>query len=327
MKNKLSIVIPCLNEEQSIDIFYETVSRILTSTKLSDLDVEYIFVDDGSLDHTLQEIKGLAEKDDSVKYVSFSRNFGKEAAILAGLESASGDYIVTMDVDLQDSPDILEKMYIAVSEEGFDCAAARRSDRKGEGKLRSMLSDSFYRVINQLADVKIASGERDYRFMKRIVVDAVLQIPEYNRFSKGIFNWVGFRTKWITYENVKREKGTSKWSLLHLFSYGIDGIIAYSTKPLLLASALGIFFCGISFLLLLFLAVRAMLFGDPVAGWPSMMCAIMLLGGLQLLCIGILGIYLSKTYLEAKNRPIYIARESNMTKNENGGADDEKKRE
>lgn len=320
MNEMLSIVVPCFNEEQSINIFYETVNQILATTRLSVLDAEYLFVDDGSQDCTLEKIKELAKKDKRVRYVSFSRNFGKEAALLAGLRNAGGDYVVTMDVDLQDPPDILEEMYEAVFEEGFDCAAARRSDRRGEGKLRSFFSNSFYFVMNKLADVHIIPGARDYRFMKRIMVDAVLSVPEYNRFSKGIFSWVGFRTKWISYENVERKQGNSKWSVAHLFSYAAEGIIAYSTKLLLFASALGLFFCGVSFLMLLFLLVRAMLFGDPVAGWPSMMCAITLLGGLQLLCIGILGMYLSKTYLETKKRPIYIEKESNITKEKGDGS-------
>lgn len=308
---KISFVVPCFNEEETLELYYSCMEKTIDgSAVLSGLAVEYIFVDDGSRDQTLKKIKMLREKNLDVRYISFSRNFGKEPALLAGLRRATGDYVVTMDVDLQDSPDILEEMYLAVTEEGYDCVAARRVSRKGEGAIRSGLSKCFYKVINLLSDVEIVSGARDYRFMKRNMVDAVLEVQEYNRFSKGIFSWVGFRTKWISYENVKRSAGETKWPLTKLFKYAFDGIIAYSTKLLSIASGLGLLFCLVSFTSLIFIVVRAMLFGDPVTGWPSMMSVIILMGGLQLLCIGIMGAYLSRTYLETKHRPIYIIRET-----------------
>ena len=306
----LSFVVPCFNEEEALPIYYQTMEELLKDKSvIGDLEYEYWFIDDGSSDGTLDGIKALREKDDRVHFVSFSRNFGKEVALFAGLSNASGEYVVTMDVDLQDSPDSLKEMYEAVVLEGYDCAAARRTTRKGEGRIRSFFSESFYKVINRMADIEIASGARDYRFMRRVMVDAIVSMGEYKRFSKGIFSWVGFKTKWIEYENVERSAGSTKWSMWKLFAYAMDGIVAFSTKLLNLASGLGLSCCFISFIGLIFVFVRALLYGDPVAGWPSMMCIIIFIGGLQLLCIGILSIYLSKTYLETKRRPIYIARE------------------
>lgn len=308
-KRKVSFVVPCYNEEEAIPIYYDTMEAKLGEGILKDLEYEYVFVDDGSRDKSLEIMQKLRERDERVHYVSFSRNFGKEAALLAGLQNASGNYVVTMDVDLQDSPELLEEMYHAVVVEGYDQAAARRISRKGEGKIRSFLSEMFYKVINRLSDIEIASGARDYRFMKRSVVNAILSMSEYNRFSKGIFSWVGFKTKWIEYENVERSAGATKWSIWKLFAYAMEGIVAFSTKLLNLASSLGIICCVLAFFSLIFIVVRALLYGDPVAGWPSMMCVIILMGGLQLLCMGILGTYLSKIYLETKNRPVYIVRE------------------
>lgn len=317
-RKKVSFVVPCYNEEETIPIYYDTMEALLAKGILPNLEYEYVFVDDGSRDNSLEVMQKLQEKDEKVHYVSFSRNFGKEAALLAGLKNASGNYIVTMDVDLQDSPDLLEEMYQAVVVENYDQAAARRISRKGEGKIRSFLSEMFYKVINRLSDIEIASGARDYRFMKRSVVNAILSMSEYNRFSKGIFSWVGFRTKWIEYENVERSAGTTKWSVWKLFSYAMEGIVAFSTKLLNIASSLGMICCVLSFLSLIFVVVRALLYGDPVAGWPSMMCVIILMGGLQLLCMGILGTYLSKMYLETKRRPVYIVREKDGKEVENG---------
>lgn len=308
-KKKVSFVVPCYNEEEAIPIYYDTMEAELGKGILKDLEYEYVFVDDGSRDNTLEIMQKLRERDERVHYVSFSRNFGKEAALLAGLQNAGGNYVVTMDVDLQDSPALLEDMYEAVVEEGYDQAAARRISRKGEGRIRSFLSEMFYKVINRLSDIEIASGARDYRFMKRSVVNAILSMSEYNRFSKGIFSWVGFKTKWIEYENVERSAGATKWSIWKLFAYAMEGIVAFSTKLLSIASSLGIICCVLAFFSLIFIVVRAMIYGDPVAGWPSMMCVIILMGGLQLLCMGILGTYLSKIYLETKNRPVYIVRE------------------
>lgn len=308
-RGKVSFVVPCYNEEATIPIYYKTMNSLLAGGAVGSLLYEFVFVDDGSTDGTLQVLERLQTDDENVHYISFSRNFGKEAALLAGMANSAGNYVVTMDVDLQDPPELITQMYQAVVKDGYDCAAARRVNRKGEGRVRSFFSNSFYKVMNNLADVHIASGARDYRFMRRSMVNAVLSLGEYNRFSKGIFNWVGFHCKWIEYENVERSAGKSKWSLFKLFRYAKDGIIAFSTKLLSIASTLGITFCIIAFLALIFIVVRAAMYGDPVAGWPSMMCVIVLLGGLQLLCIGILGAYLSKVYLETKRRPIYIIRE------------------
>lgn len=308
--NRISFVVPCFNEQEAIPIFYDVMENIIQEKHvIGDMDYEYWFIDDGSSDRTLDVIKELRVNDMRVHYVSFSRNFGKEAGIYAGLQNATGGYIVTMDVDLQDSPELLKEMYDAVVLEGYDCAAAKRITRKGEGIVRSFLSNSFYKVINKMVDIKIESGARDYRFMSRCTVDAIISMGKYNRFSKGIFSWVGFKTKWVSYENVERSVGTTKWSIWKLFSYAIDGIVAFSTKLLNLASALGVSCCFLAFIGMVFIFIRALMYGDPVAGWPSMMCIIILLGGLQLLCIGILSLYLSKTYLETKKRPIYIARE------------------
>lgn len=306
---KVSFVVPCYNEEATIPIYYETMNRLLSDGVIGKLDFEYIFVDDGSCDGTLELLEKLQNTDSHVHYISFSRNFGKEAALMAGMANSTGNYVVTMDVDLQDPPELIGQMYHAVVVEGYDCAAARRVNRKGEGRIRSFFSNAFYKVMNNLADVQIASGARDYRFMRRSMVNAVLSLGEYNRFSKGIFNWVGFRCKWIEFSNVERSAGKTKWSIFKLFAYAKDGIIAFSTRLLNIASTLGIIFCVIAFIALLFIVVRAAIYGDPVAGWPSTMCVIVLLGGLQLLCIGILGAYLSKVYLETKRRPIYIIRE------------------
>lgn len=306
---KVSFVVPCYNEEATIPIYYETMNKLLSQNLIGKLDYEYVFVDDGSGDGTLEILEKLQDSDSHVHYISFSRNFGKEAALLAGMANSSGNYVVTMDVDLQDPPELIEQMYHAVVAEGYDCAAARRVNRKGEGRIRSFFSNAFYKVMNNLADVQIASGARDYRFMRRSMVNAVLSLGEYNRFSKGIFNWVGFNCKWIEYSNVERSAGKTKWSFFKLFAYAKDGIIAFSTRLLNIASTLGIAFCIIAFIALIFIVVRAAIYGDPVAGWPSTMCVIVLLGGLQLLCIGILGAYLSKVYLETKRRPIYIIRE------------------
>lgn len=306
---KVSFVIPCYNEEEAIPIFYKTMEDLLKTRILEDLEYEYVFVNDGSSDNSIGCMRELRVSDDRVHFISFSRNFGKEAAILAGLQNANGDYVVTMDVDLQDSPALLAEMYQAVVIEKYDCAAARRTTRKGEGKIRSFLSNSFYKVINALSDIEIVSGARDYRFMNRSVVNAILSLGEYNRFSKGIFSWVGFSTKWIEYENVERSVGNTKWSVWKLFTYAMEGIVAFSTKLLNLSSFLGIICCVLSFASLLFIIARALIYGDPVAGWPSMMCVIILMGGLQLLCMGILSTYLSKTYLETKRRPVYIVRE------------------
>lgn len=306
-KELCSVVVPCMNEAETIPIYYKTMCEVMQS--LPALAFEFWFIDDGSRDSTLDVIKSLHKEDDRVHYVSFSRNFGKEAGIYAGLQHATGDYVVIMDVDLQDPPSLLGDMYHAVKEEGYDCAAARRVTRKGEPPIRSFFARRFYRLINRISDANIMDGARDFRFMRRAVVDSILELGEYNRFSKGIFGWVGFRTKWLAFENVERCAGETKWSFWKLFRYSIEGIVAFSTTPLMIASLFGLIFCMVSFIGVLFIFFRALIFGDPVSGWPSTICIITLFSGIQLLCMGVVGMYLSKTYLETKKRPIYIVKE------------------
>lgn len=315
--SKITVVVPCYNEEQSLHFFYEEMERVAAEMKENTF--EYLFVDDGSKDRTLECIRELKEKDEKVRYVSFSRNFGKEAAIYAGLFHASGDYVAIMDADLQDPPSLLPKMYQAVTEEGYDSAATRRVTRKGEPPIRSFFARRFYHIMNKISDVELMDGARDYRLMNRAYVDALLQMGEYNRFSKGLFGWVGFKTKWLEFENVERVAGETKWSFWKLFKYSLDGIVAFSSMPLYMASWLGAGMCGVSVLAILFIIVRQLVFGNSVAGWPSMVCIIILIGGLQLLSIGILGLYLSKTYLEVKHRPIFIAREAYTEKTRKDG--------
>lgn len=308
MKELCSFVIPCYNEEEAIPIYYEEMEKMLKNMP-ANLCFEFIFVDDGSSDRTLSVIRKLHQHDDRVGYISFSRNFGKEAGIYSGLMKAKGSFVAVMDVDLQDPPDLIPQMYEAVVREGYDCVATRRCSREGEPKLRSFFARRFYKLMNSISKTGIVDGARDFRFMKRQVVDAILQMNEYNRFSKGIFEWVGFKTKYIAYENRERSAGNTKWSFFKLFGYSIEGIIAFSTTPLALASVGGIVLCGISFLLILLLIIRFLLFGDPVAGWPSLACIVIFLGGLQLCATGIIGMYLSKTYLECKGRPVFIVKE------------------
>lgn len=307
---KISIIVPCFNEQESLPAFYKEITDV--SSKM-DYDFEYIFVNDGSFDDTLSVLCDLASRDNRVKYISFSRNFGKEAAILAGFEHAEGDYIVMMDADLQDPPSLLPEMAKYIGE-GYDSVATRRVTRKGEPVIRSFFARMFYKIINKISNVDIVDGARDYRLMTRQVKDAILSMPEYNRFSKGIFGWVGFKTKWIEYENVERVAGETKWSFWKLFLYSMEGIMAFSTVPLVLASVFGLLFFILFFAMILFIIVRTLVFGDPVAGWPSMACIMFLIGGTQLFCTGIMGQYLSKTYLETKNRPKYIVKDTNIKK-------------
>jgi len=304
---KCSIVVPCYNEEEALPLFYEAVEKVTSS--MPELEFEYLFVDDGSRDETFSVMKAMAEKDPRVHYISFSRNFGKEAAMLAGLAESTGDYVVIMDADLQDPPELLPEMYRAVKEEGYDCAATRRVNRKGEPPIRSLFAKLFYKIMNKIAKLNMMDGARDYRFMKRVMVDAILSMKEYHRFSKGIFGWVGFRTKWIDFSNRERVAGKSKWSFFSLFSYSIEGMVAFTTAPLEWASFVGLFFCVLALLAVVFLFVRALLFGDKVMGWPSLACMITFFAGLQLFVSGIIGMYLAKAYNEIKDRPIYIIRE------------------
>ncbi len=305
---KLSVVVSCYNEQESLPYFYKEITKI--SKEMDDLDFEYVFVNDGSKDDTLKIIKELSKKDRRVKFVSFSRNFGKEAAMLAGLEYASGDYVTLMDADLQDPPELLKEMYRLIIEENYDCVATRRVTRKGEPPIRSFFARCFYKLINKMSKVEMVDGARDYRLMTRKMVDAILSLKEYNRYSKGLFSFVGFDTKWLEYENVERVAGETKWSFWKLFIYAIDGITAFSTVPLVISALIGLMFCLISFIAIIFIIVRTTIYGDPVSGWPSTICIITLIGGIQLLCIGVIGEYLAKTYLETKNRPIYIVKET-----------------
>lgn len=304
----LALVVPCYNEEKTIPIFYETVEKIKEQIPAQ---IAYYFVDDGSRDRTLAILRTFSQKDPTVHYISFSRNFGKEAALYAGLQVAKGDYIATMDVDLQDPPSLLPEMWAILHDQSneYDCVATRRTTRSGEPPIRSFFARLFYKLINKLSDTEIVDGARDYRLMTHQMVDAIVSDAEYNRFSKGIFSWVGFKTKWISFENVERSAGQTKWSFWKLFKYSIEGILAYTTVPLYLSSVLGFVMCGFSFLALAFIIIRALMFGDPVAGWPSLVSIITFLGGLILLTIGVMGLYIAKIYLETKHRQIYIVRE------------------
>ena len=309
---KLSIIVPCYNEEEVLPLFYAEITRVMDEMKrtYAELTFELLFIDDGSRDKTLTQLRELATKDQLVRYISFSRNFGKEAGMFAGLENATGDFVVVMDADLQHPPSFLPEMYSYVRDGEYDCATTRRVSRKGESKVRSWFARKFYRIMNKISQTEIVDGAQDFRFMSRQMVDAILSMREYNRFSKGIFSWVGFKTKYIEYENVERAAGTTAWSFWSLFRYSLEGIFAFSTAPLAIASVLGLVSCVIAFLMMIWIIVKTLAFGEAVAGFPSIMCAIFLLGGLQLFCIGVLGQYLSKTYLETKQRPIYIVRET-----------------
>lgn len=309
MSKLCSCIVPCFNEEEVIPLYYEEMQKVRKQEE-GKIDFEIIFIDDGSKDKTLEVIKKLSEQDECIHYVSFSRNFGKEAAMYAGFEHANGEYVVTMDVDLQDPPHLIPEMIRSIEEEGYDSVATRRVTRKGEPPIRSFFARRFYGLINKISDADIVDGARDFRMMKRDMVNAILSMPEYNRFTKGIFGWVGFKTKWIEFENIERAAGETKWSFWKLFRYALEGIIAFSTVPLTIVSLIGVIVCIIAFLFLLFVVIRAVIFGDPVAGWPSLICVISFLSGIQLLGIGVVGMYLSKTYLETKKRPIYIKKES-----------------
>ncbi len=308
-KKLLTIVVPCYNEQEALPLFYQAIIEMEKNGELAPVDLEFVFVDDGSRDNTLEVFRGLSEQDSRIHYVSFSRNFGKEAGIYAGLEKSTGDYVVIMDADLQDPPAMLPEMLSYIGTGEYDCVATRRVDRKGEPPIRSWFARKFYRLMNKISNADIVDGARDYQMMTRKVVDAILAMKEYNRFSKGIFGWVGFRRKWLEFENVERVAGETKWSFWKLFIYAIDGIVAFSTAPLIMASIFGLIMCLVAFIFIIVIIVRTMIFGDPTSGWPSMVCIILLVSGIQLLCMGILGEYLAKTYLETKNRPIYLVQE------------------
>ena len=307
-KKLVSIIVPCFNEEEALPIFYVEIEKVLKTIKE---DYELILVDDGSKDKTLDIMKSLASKDKHVVYISFSRNFGKESAMYAGLCNAKGDYVGFMDADMQDPPSLLPQMIKILNEEDYDSVATRRVTRTGESKVRSWFARKFYKIINKISDADIVDGARDFRLMKRPMVDSIISMSEYNRFSKGIFGWVGFKTYWLPFENVERVAGTTKWSFFGLVKYAINGIINFSNTPLDIASFFGIVMTFVSFIMLLVVVIRKLLFGDPVAGWASTICVIIFIGGIQLFCIGIMGQYIGKTYMETKKRPIYIIKETN----------------
>lgn len=313
----ISVIVPCFNEQEALPFFYREICKVALELKEKHcVDFELLFVNDGSRDQTLSLLRELSTKDSRVKYISFSRNFGKESAIYAGLENASGNYISMIDADLQDPPSLLLEMYELIKDGTYDCIGTRRVTRKGEPPIRSFFARCFYRLINKISNVDIVDGARDFRLMSRQMTDAILSLREYNRFSKGIFGWVGFRTKWLEYENVERVAGSTKWSFWKLFLYSLDGITAFSTTPLSIASAFGMLFLFIAFILILIIIWKTLVFGEPVAGYPSTMCVLFFIGGLQLFSIGILGQYLSKAYLEVKKRPIYIVQETNIPSKE-----------
>lgn len=304
---KISIVIPCYNEQEAIPYFYREINKI--SKKMKE-EFEFIFVNDGSKDNTLITIRRLSKKDTRIKYIDLSRNFGKEAAMLAGLEYSKGDLVAIMDADLQDPPELLPKMVYYIKK-GYDSVGTRRVTRKGEPLIRSFFARLFYKIINKMSKIEMVDGARDYRLMTRQMVNSIISLKEYNRYSKGLFSFVGYKTKWIEFENVNRVAGETKWNFFKLFLYAVEGIVGYSTLPLTLAALFGVLFCFISMLLIIFIIIRTLVWGDPVAGWPSLVCIMFMIGGIQLFCTGIIGIYLSKTYLETKKRPIYIIKESN----------------
>ncbi len=305
---RISLIIPCYNEEEALPLFYSETTKVL---ERMDNDYEFIFVNDGSTDGTLLVLKGFAEKDDHVTYLSFSRNFGKEAAMYAGFCNADGDYVAVMDADMQDPPALLPEMVSILDSGEYDSVATRRKDRIGESKIRSWFAKKFYQIINKISDVEIADGARDFRLMKREMVDAIVDMTEYNRFSKGIFGWIGFRTYWLEFENVERVAGETKWSFWGLFKYALEGIINFSQVPLSIASWGGVIMTVAAFFFLIVIVARRLIFGDPVAGWASIVCIVIFLGGIQLFCIGIMGQYIAKTYMETKHRPHYIIAETN----------------
>ncbi len=306
MKKVISIVVPCYNEEAVLGTWYDEMTRV--AKEMKEVDFEFVLVDDGSSDGTLTEIEKLVRKDSRVRFVSFSRNFGKEAALLAGLEYAKGDYIATMDADLQDPPKLLPEMYKYIESGEYDCVGTRRVNRDGEPPIRSFFARIFYKLINRMSKIEMVDGARDYRLMTRQMVNAIISMREYNRYSKGLFSFVGFRTKWIEFKHVDRAAGETHWSFWKLFVYALEGICAFSTVPLVIAAVLGLLFCFVAFVMIVVIIVKTLAFGDPVSGWPSMICVVLMVGGLQMLALGVIGQYLAKTYLETKQRPVYIVR-------------------
>ena len=303
----ISIVVPCFNEQEALPIFYKEALPYFDKINAN---YEVIFVDDGSKDQTAKIMKELAKENSHIKYIILSRNFGKEGAMYAGLKASKGDYVAIMDVDLQDPPELVEEMYKTLLEGEYDCVGTRRVTRKGEPKIRSFFARKFYKIINKMSETEIVDGARDFRLMKRKVVKEIIKMKEYNRYSKGLFSFIGFKTKWITYENPERSAGNTKFNFWKLFAYAVEGIVGFSTVPLAIAAIVGLVFCLISFLMIIVIIVRTLIWSDPTSGWPSMVCIMFFLSGIQLFCTGIIGEYLSKTYLETKHRPIYILRET-----------------
>ena len=311
-KEKISLIIPCFNEEEAIPIFYKEVDRISKSFKNEEF--EFVFIDDGSRDGTLEVLKGLAREDKRVKFLSFTRNFGKEAGMYAGLKSSTGDYVAIMDVDLQDPPEKLIEMYRIIKEEEYDCVALYTNSHEGYSFIRKGLTNTWYKIVNKFLKSKQKPGARDFRLMTRQMVDSILSLEEYNRYIKGMFDFVGYNTKWIEYQAPDRTVGTSKFNLTKLIKYAIEGIVSFSTTPLILSAYIGMIFCLIAFIAIIFIICKTLIYGDPVAGWPSMTCIIIFVSGIQLFFLGIIGTYLSKIYLEVKNRPVYLEKESNIKK-------------
>lgn len=307
-KEKISIVVPCYNEEESLPIFYKEITKV--SKKLKEVDFEYVFINDGSKDKTLSILRDLSKKDNKVRYVSFSRNFGKEAGMFAGLEATTGDYVAIMDADMQDPPEMILEMYKSIKEDNYDCVALYTKSHKGYNFIRKGLTNCWYKLIDKISDSKQVPGARDFRLMKRKMVDSIISMREYNRYTKGMFGFVGFDTKWIDYDAPERVAGTSKFNLGKLIKYALEGIIAFSTKPLLISAYVGMLFCLIAFIAIIVIIVKTLVFGDPTTGWPSLACIIIFVSGLQLFFLGIIGMYLSKIYLEVKGRPVYIVKET-----------------
>lgn len=306
--DKISVIVPCYNEEESLPLFYQEIQSVMKT--MNGVEWELCFIDDGSKDGTLDILRRLSKQDKQVRFVSFSRNFGKEAAMYAGFQMCTGDFAAVMDADMQDPPSLLPEMYAALQSGEYDSVATRRVNRDGEPPIRSMFARMFYKLINKISNADIVDGARDFRLMRRSMVDAILAMGEYNRFSKGIFGWVGFKTKWLPYRNVERVAGETKWSFWKLLLYSMDGIVAFSTAPLMISSVMGILCCLIAIVMIVVIVCKTLIWGDPVGGWPSMMSVMLLLGGIQLFSMGILGQYLEKTYLETKKRPIYLVRET-----------------
>ena len=313
---KLSVIVPCFNEQETLQDYYDAISKVRETLLGKECELQVILVDDGSKDKTLAKMKELSGQCSWIRYISFTRNFGKEAAIYAGLTHAEGEYVSLMDVDLQDPPELIPEMLDIIRQGEYDCVGTRRVNRKGEPPVRSLFAWMFYKLMNHISDVEIVDGARDFRLMTRRYVNSLLEMKEYNRFSKGIFSWVGFKTKWFAYQNVERVAGQTKWNFWSLFKYSIEGIVGFSTQPLVMAALAGVIFCLAAFVGIIFVVVRALIFGDPTAGWPSMVCIMLLCSGVQLFCLGIVGEYLAKTYLEVKHRPIYITRETEQDRDE-----------